>query len=222
MNSEQYIDSKLVFDFFKLLNDYDVNYVMIKNIGNELPYHLKDGKDIDILVHLEDRKKFTDVMTKGVFLKRIPPLGSERGYRFGYQLPEYQFWQKGGIKQTFYIDACFMLMCKSLTPNYWVPLDSSINDRVWKKKVWNKELGCWQTDDKTLLVYMLARCVFDKHGFSNAYKEDIEKKKQLIHDDSVQEMLHTVFYRFTEKISSMVISGEYDAIFDAYMRFTDY
>ena len=221
MNSE-YIDSQLIFEFFNVLNQSKVQYVLIKNIGQELPYRLKDGKDIDILVAIEDRYKLVESMLAAGFLKRIPPLGVENGYHFGYQLPEYQFWQKAGIMQTFYIDVCFKLMCKSLMPKYWIPLDGTINKRVWEEKVWNEELKCWQIDEKTLLVYLLVRCVFDKHSFSDIYIEEIEKRKQWIYEDEIQKMLHTVFYRFTPKISEMVTMRKYDSIMENYIRFTDY
>lgn len=218
----EYVDSKLVYDFFETLNRSEVRYVLIKNIGQELPHYLKDGKDIDILVSIEDRCKFAKTMLEAGFLKRIHPLGIESGYRFGYQLQECQFWQKNGIAQNFYIDVCFQLMCKSLTPNFWVPLDSAVNRRALEEKVWNERLGCWQMDEMTLLVYLLVRCVFDKHSFSKAYIEEIEKRKQWIYEEVVQKMLLTVFYRFSGRISEMVNAGEYDSILENYVQFTDY
>ncbi len=149
-------------------------------------------------------------------------MGVVNGYRFGYQLPEYQFWQKTGIAQTFYIDACFRLMCRSLTPQCWVPLDDSINRRAWEEKVWDETLQCWIMDEKTLLVYLLARCVFDKHVVSDAYRQEIEKRKQWLYDETVQRMLRTVFYRFTGRISEMITAGAYDAVFETYLQFSDY
>ena len=43
------IKSKYILDFFKTLNKENVQYMLIKNIGKELPHNLKDGKDIDII-----------------------------------------------------------------------------------------------------------------------------------------------------------------------------
>lgn len=40
------IKSKYILDFFKTLNKENVQYMLIKNIGKELPHNLKDGKDI--------------------------------------------------------------------------------------------------------------------------------------------------------------------------------
>ncbi len=217
-----YIEETVVMEFFELLNREQIRYVLIKNINDELPKRLKDGKDIDILVKLSDRKKFTEVMSQNGFLKRIQPLGKDNGYRFGYQLPEYQFWQKGGIQQTFYIDACFKLMCKSLTPRYWVPLDEMINERIWNEKVWDDQLQCWRADEKTLLVYLLARSVFDKRTFSETYRIEIDKRKELLKDKEVQSMLQTIFYKYTKTIIQYVLESKYEIIIPNYLKYTEY
>ena len=36
-----YIDANLIKQFFSELNNANINYVLIKNIANELPYKLK-------------------------------------------------------------------------------------------------------------------------------------------------------------------------------------
>ena len=195
---------------------------MIKNISQELPEHLPDGKDIDILVRLDERERYATIMKENRFLYRVHPLGRENGYRFCYQLPEYQFWQKKNIEETMYIDTSFTLMCKSLTPHCWVPLDSSINERVWRCKVWNPSLHCWQLDDDTLLVYLLARCVFDKRFFSDGYCQEIEARKENLSHPVVIDMLQTVFYRFTEELVQLIRDGCYSEIIGRYTRFTDY
>lgn len=220
--SNKYISRTLVEEFFQILNKNEIEYVLIKNIDNELPSALKDGKDIDILVNYASEDHFMKIMANNGFLKRIPPLGRENGYTFGYKLPEYQFWQKGNTKETFYIDASFKLMCKSLTPYYWVPLDNIINDRIWVEKVWEEELHCWRMDDKSLIVYLLARCVFDKRTFSEAYIKEIEVRKELLTDDTVKEMLKTVFYKYTDSITKYVLDKKYEDIIPNYFKFTDY
>ena len=222
MSNIEYIDKNLVDTFFKMLNAADINYVLLKNMGHELPERLKNGKDIDVLVNLEDRKRFTETMLENGFLHRIPPLGRENGYRFAYQLPEYQFWQLGGIEQIFYIDACFKLMCKSLTPKYWVPLDESINRAIWENKCWDENLKCWAMDDKTLVVYLLARAVFDKKNFSDVYIQEIEQRKYLLEDKQVYDMLRTVFYKYTDTLINLLRKSEYTKIVNSYITFKEY
>lgn len=39
-DTSKYIEAQEVLSFFKLLNDSNINYVLIKNVGGELPYKL--------------------------------------------------------------------------------------------------------------------------------------------------------------------------------------
>lgn len=220
--SDTYIKKEYIDNFFNMLNKSGVNYMLIKNIADELPCNLKDRKDIDIVVKFEDREKFTECMGAHGFLYREHPLGISGGWSFGYQLPQYQFWQLGGIKQVFYIDACFKLMCKSLSPKMWVPLDESINTHAWQNKEWNETLKCWQMGEKTLFVYLFARCVFDKHTFSEKYIAEIEKRKHLLSDAEVVAMIRTIFYKFTDTLIEMVKQDNYDEIIQKYLTFKNY
>lgn len=217
-----YLNKQHIYDYFAMMNRSGIRWILIKNIGHELPYRLKDGKDIDIMVDIHDKARFTEVMAQGGFLNRIPPLGIANGYRFGYQLPEYQFWQKASIKQKFYVDACFRLMCKSLTPHYWIPLDETINQNAWGNKVWDAELQCFRMGDKELLVYLLVRCVFDKHDFPTVYREEINQLKNLLDKKEVRDMLQTVFYKCTDMIIRMVMDEQYEHIYQAYIQYEDY
>lgn len=40
------VNPKLIKDFFLLLNMNNINYVLIKNDGNKIPYYLEDEKDV--------------------------------------------------------------------------------------------------------------------------------------------------------------------------------
>lgn len=216
------IDKIHIENFFDMLNKERISYSLIKNIAGELPTNLKDGKDIDILVKLEDREKFARVMGGHGFLYRVPPLGREGGWNFGYNLPEYQFWQLGNIPQTFYIDACFKLMCKSLTPKTWVPMNEEIQQLAWTEREWNERLGCWQLGPKTLFVYLFAREVFDKREFKKEYISEIEKRKSLIDDSEVLALLRTVFYNFTDMLVDLVKKSDYESIVGQYIKFQNY
>lgn len=216
------LPSKYIKNFFKMMNEENIEYRLIKNIAGELPDNLKDGKDIDIIVSLSDREKFAKCMDKNNFTLITHPLGSSEGWSFGYNLPEVNKWKLKGIKQRFYIDVCFMLMCKSISPKFWVPLDKYIQQRAWQEKEWNDVLGCWQIDQKTLTAYLLIRCIFDKQNFSDAYISEIEARKHLLDDSDVQAMLKTAFYKFTDTLIDMVYKGEYEHIVSKYITFTDY
>ena len=217
-----YIPKELVQSFFHDINQFGIHYVLIKNIGGELPETLKDGKDIDILVMEQDKQLFTQQMIKHGYHALTHPLGVEHGWAFAYGLPEYQFWNKGGTECKFYIDAAFKLCCKSFIPKVWIPLDKKINEDVWKNRSWDEENQWWMLDEKTELIYLLVRCIFDKNEFSGIYVTEIEQRKRLLQDSQVIEKLRLVFFRFTDTLIRMVEAGEYESIIQSYITFSDY
>jgi hypothetical protein len=213
----QYID-----DFFNTLNEHSVNYALIKNIDNELPEKLPDGKDIDILVHPESKQQFENIMLSNNYHTHTPPLGISNGWNFGYGLPEYQFWKKEDIPCDFYIDASFALCCKSLVPKTWIPLDTKINENVWGNKIFDRQNNFWKIDDRNLLIYLLVRCIFDKQYFSEAYIQEIEKLEKLLIDSYVHEAMEFVFFKFAPKLIDLLKDRKYVSVINEYISFKEY
>lgn len=217
-----YIDSTVIRTFFSELNDSHIQYVLIKNIDDELPDKLKNGKDIDILVRETDHEKFHTFMSEHGFHTHTHPKGRAKGWSFAYQLPEYEFWKKDNIKDVLYIDASFKLSCESLTPKTWIPLDRSINDDIWNNRVFDKEKNWWILDDKTQLIYLLCRSIFDKRNFKSGYVHGIEERLPYIDDQDVQKKLSKVFFKFSPVLTDMVKKKQYDQIIRAYLEYADY
>lgn len=71
-------------------------------MDDELPAHLENGKDIDILVKEEDKDLFAQKMLGLRYQSCIPPCGISNGWSFAYGLTEYQFW-KNQWKSMIYI-----------------------------------------------------------------------------------------------------------------------
>jgi len=206
--------------FFEMLNQAGLNYVLIKNISNELPGSLEDVKDIDILVHPDSKTEFEKVMENNGYERVIPPLGVENGWVFGYGVPSYQFWLKTQKPFQLYIDANFVLCCKSLIPKTWVPLNKPINDSVWREKKFDAGNGWWVMDDENQLLYLLTRCVFDKKSFSPAYILEIEKRKHLL--SHIREKLQITFYKYTPRLAEMIAQGRYPEIIGDYIAYDEY
>ncbi|MBQ8678844.1 MAG: hypothetical protein IJ530_03680 [Treponema sp.] len=217
-----FVPEKSIRDFFALLNENEIHYLLIKNICGELPGKLKGGKDLDILVHPDEITRFAKLMSENGFFYRIHPFGTEHGWKFAYGLEKHQFWQKKNSPKVFYIDVCFCLCVKSLTPKTWVPLDEKLNSRIWENQVWDNELSCPCLDEKTLFVYLFARSVFDKRGFSEKYIAEIEKRKDLIDDTEIRDLLSCIFYNFTDQLIQLAKNGKYGEIFSKFLTFKDY
>ena len=66
-------------DIFNILNESKLNYILLRNIGDELPSHLKIGKDIDVLIKKKDESNFKyffqSMMHNGMIMNyKIPRL----------------------------------------------------------------------------------------------------------------------------------------------------
>lgn len=217
-----YIERELIDAFFAGLYDAKIQYVLIKNIGAELPDHLKDGKDIDILVHKDSEAAFVCIMEAMDFQRIAHPLGTQAGWHFGYKLAENQFWSKRGTEQNFYVDVSEKLACKSLSPKMWIPLDNVINESIWHNRVFDEKNQWWIMDEENIAVYLLIRSVFDKHVFKKEYIVEIEKRKELFQKEPVIEKLKTVFFSYTPRLLDLVQEKRYDEIFSDYVGFDEY
>lgn len=216
-----YLDKSVVINFFSELNSSKVSYILLKNIGNELPGRLKKGKDIDIVVDQRDKELFEKVMQRH-FVKELPPYGIKNGWAFLYGLEEYQFWKGKSSCGDLYIDASFALACKGLMPNVWIPLDSKIQKRMWENRTWDKENNYWITDRETRFVYCIVRSIFDKKEFEKKYIDEIEKEKEVIDWGVVREILPLVVFKYADKLEHMIMEGKYDSIISEYISFTEY
>ena len=219
---ENCIDSEVIKDFFALLNRSGISYVLIKNIDNELPDSLPDGKDIDILVKEEEIETFQQIMENNGFDTCIHPVGRENGWQFLYGLPEYQKWKKANYEKTLYIDVSFRLSCKSLMPKTWAPLDASIQKRIWKERFFDADNQWWIMDYETRFAYYLFRCVFDKQVFSEEYIREIEKSCCDVDMSVVNGILRMVFFNYTDRLMDLVKERKYGSILQDYISFSDY
>jgi len=219
MNGEMLITANIVKSFFEFLDNAAIEYALIKNIGGELPHKLKKGKDIDILVKNSNLQRCMALILDNGFYKITHPRSQDTGWSLAYGASDpVMFESKPGLQVDIHCELCL----KSLMGNIWIPMDRIINNKAWNDRVWDDDNKWWTLDDKTQLIYLISRCIFDKGSFSETYKEEIIKRIGLLNDDTVQEMLEKVFFRFKDKLCEMLTSGQYNSIIGAYIAFCDY
>jgi hypothetical protein len=218
-----YIDRRFILEFFDILNTSKIQYILIKNIGRELPDKLVSGKDIDIVVHINYRTIINNLLLKNNFHHTLPPFGENQGWKFAYQLPQYQFYKKIIYPDAeLYIDINFKLCCKSLSAKIWIPLDDEINSSIWKNKVWDMENNWWYMDEYNLIVYLVVRCIFDKKYFSKEYIYEIDSRRELLNNSCVISKLKKVFFLFTPTLLYLLYERKYDDIIQSYISFAEY
>ena len=217
-----YIDKGVVNRFFELLNENNIKYILIKNICEELPNKLQNGKDIDILVNKQDEEKFEQVMNMDGFIIQKHPYGKDNGWQFLYGLKEYKKWKKKDCEYDFYIDVSFELSCGSLTPRTWIPLDKSIQKYIWENRKWDEENRWWIMDVNARYVYYIVRCMFDKKIFSEEYIYMIENEQTRIDEKVVHWMLKLIFFGATEEIQTVIREKKYDEVMEKYISYSKY
>ena len=85
----KYYSEADIIHFFNALNKSALNYILLRNIGNELPAELLIGKDIDLLIKKTDEEK-TALDTWKDALSNVMPHVEVRSRRVGgatFQIP---------------------------------------------------------------------------------------------------------------------------------------
>ncbi len=213
-------NAKDILDMFGILNAHKINYVLTKNIGDELPANLKIGKDIDLIVHPQHYTKLKYLMYIYGYDMILHPHGREVGWQFIYGAHENLFMINPSTNLI--IDVYAELCTKSIAMNAWLPLDKIIQESVWANKVWD-DVNKWRImDDENMVIYLLTRSIFEKNGFSDAYIQEIEKRKRFLTNSTARQKLEKIFFKFTDTLIDKVNRGQYGDMFNSYVQFTDY
>lgn len=211
------VDSKLIMDFFELLNGNNLKYVLLKNDDNVLPYHMESDNDIDFLIHPSDYNRLIDAAILNGYEKRI---GESCKRYFLYQLREDIFLKKDDCYFHFYE----ALACNPLTNmgNCKIPLENLVQEYIWGNREWDSNNKWWIMNDVSILFYLIVRSVFDKHYFKSKYVREIEKRINYIDCEDFYMLAQTVFYSFTAKMIEMVKREQYDRILGEYLSYKNY
>lgn len=215
-----YLQKETIQAFFKLLNQGKIEYLLIKNIADELPAKLMVNKDIDILVSEASLKNFDYIMKKNKFIQLIHPKGRENGWNYLYNMPECVMYKN--LKSGLEVDVTTILCTKSVNMNAWIPLDKIINESVWKEREWDEDNSWWKMDDKNLVVYLIVRAVFEKNQFSDTYIYEIEKRKEYLYTEDCKKKLKCVFFSYTDTLLNLIKDNNYKSIIPSYMTFCQY
>ncbi len=207
-------------ELFNILNAHNINYILTKNISDELPDKLKIGKDIDLIIHPNDYDKFKTLLADFGYRKITHPHGKEVGWIFMYGAHENIFLRHA--TNSLIVDAYAELCTKSIVMNAWLPLDRIIQESVWADKVWDAENQWWIMDDENMIIYLITRSVFEKNKFTEAYIREIDKRMRFLVSPDARRKLEKVFFKFTNTLLKMVSKGKYKEILTAYLMFTDY
>jgi len=207
----------MITDFFNNINSSKINYILIRNISNELPNALQVGKDIDLLVKYNDRKKIVQFLNKNGYRKINHPLKNDL---FLYGVNPFEMFNKYDVL----IDLNYQLTCRSLNAGEWIPLDRKIQDSAWKNKMIHEynQLRYFKLGIEDEFVSLISRSIFDKREFQPAYINTINQCLLNIDKENVIEKLELIFFRYTPILFEKIQNNDYNSIIESYLAFKAY
>lgn len=212
------VNPKAIIDFFDNINMSSLNYILIRNINNELPSGLAIGKDIDLLVHYNERTKFINFLIENGFKNIRHPLFNDI---FLYGVNKFELFVN---KDNVLLDLNYQLACRSLNANEWIPLDSKIQDNAWRNKIIYKssQISYYSLNAEDEFIVLVTRSIFDKREFQKGYIERIDELINFIDLDDVIDKLQLIFFKFVPVLISMLKKRQYNTILDRYISFSEY
>ena len=213
------INKNSIVNFFKSINESKIDYILIRNISNEIPEFLQEGKDIDLLINYRDHEMVHLFLQKNNF-KRIPH--PHRNNIFLYGVNKFNFFINS---DKVILDLNYQLACRSTDAGQWIPLDQTIQQSAWRNKKFitiNKDFGYWSLSFEDEFITLITRSVFDKNEFNQPYVKRIRELYQSINIKEVILKLELIFFKFTPYLLDLIDKDKYDIIVNHYLTFKDY
>jgi hypothetical protein len=205
---------------FNFLNKSGLDYILLRNINNELPDNLIKWKDVDFLARKNDKKRWVNILYKIGFQKKIlHPLWNDIRL---YGVDRFDMFsnKNNGISLDFH----YQLVCRSTNNREWIPLDKDIQNSAWKNRqlIKQRKLQYYALSNEDYFLHLITRCIFDKGFFSEEYIKEIKKYEPILHLTLLTSKFNKVFFKFTNTLLHMINIGEFNKIREAYISFSEY
>ena len=212
----RYFKKQQIIDFFSILNNAGVEYILLRNINNELPTKLSVNKDIDLIIIEEDLHLLQVSLIQNNW-REIPH--PHHALPFLYNMCPFKFYEKEGL----HIDICCQLCCRSLNNGEFFPLDMQIQRDIWLNKIatsntpWKYRLSI---EDEFL--HLITRCIFDKKRFEEEYIKEINCLFTKCNKSVILDKFEIVFFKFSKNLIKLIESELFNEIIDSYLKFQEY
>ena len=213
-----FFDSADIIKIFDRFNRSDLKYILLRNSYNELPDKLSIGKDIDILVDINSKSLFHNIMQDMHFRKiRHPFKSKERLY--GANLFEMYKNKKGVL-----VDVNYEFCVQSLDKGQLIPLDKKIQLNIWKnfKKVKYKNMNFNFMGNEEYFITMLSRLIYDKKEIDLWHKKELTRLLSIVDFDLVTCYSNLIFFKYTNKLLRSIKNKNFTDFFGSYLTFYDY
>lgn len=167
---------------------------------------------VRFLVRSEDKRILLEQAVESGWRKKESP--EKEGYLYGVE----KFLRF--ILDQVELEFCFQIACRSTLNGSWVPLDRCINYGAIERSVEENGIRLLSPEDR--VPYLLANCIYTKKTFTDEDCRLIEEARKKADEKQMREKTGAVFFRFTDKLFSLIDQGEYAGLTDALWRFADY
>jgi hypothetical protein len=212
------IDQKIIIEMFEMLNENKIEYVLLRNIGNELPSNYSTNKDIDILVNPNSKTKLHQILLRNNWRKIKHPWDFDNNFVFLYAMDKFEMFTNISIN----LDVCYQLPCRSINRGEWMPLDQMILNSVWTNRYKHPEYNWYQMCTEDQLVHLISRSIFDKKTFTDLYIYEIKTLFKEANLEEFSNRLDLVFFKYTPRLIKNIENNNYENIVQDYLQFTEY
>lgn len=215
------VEAKYIISFFNQLNQSGLDYILIRNINEELPLSLERGKDIDLLVKKQNQKDFRKFFFANQY-KEIEHPFSKDTYLYTADKPiKFLSSSNAGV----WIDLNFQALVRSLDAGQWIPLDNNIQESLWenRKQVCNSnDFSYWALSEEDEFVLLVARAIFDKKCFTEGYLKRIKELWPLVNKPLIEEKFNQIFFKFSFCLMELIEKHSFQEIIEKYLTFVGY
>ena len=207
-----------VLNVFRCLNSSGVDWLLLRNTGDELPNNLAEGKDIDILVRPDDRDRMiTHLVSNSFYTIRHP-------YDEDIKLYGIHDFDMLKTDANLLLDINYEIACRSTDGGQWIPLDKEIQESVWCNRIVKSMAGedISMPSDEDLFVTTLARCVFVKRSFTQWHRKKLSELFERVGLSGAAQKLPLVFFAYSQRLLNLIQGERYDEIVEDYLSFADY
>jgi hypothetical protein len=213
-----FVPEKSITSLFKKLNSPPIQYILLRNISNELPSKLTPGKDIDILARYSDRSELISFF-RNLNFKHVRHPNFADVFLYGVNYFDFFSHPDG-----YFVDINYQIVCRSLNQREWIPLDRKIQTTGWNCRIFDEgeTLPAYRLSPEIEFISLIARCIFDKQHFPSGYQSRINSLLTQVSLCSIVVDLKLVFFGFTERLLDMIQKQQYSDVFQEYLTFYSY
>ena len=189
-------------DFISFLQKSNIRYKKIET----------RNKLATIIIDPSHRKRFVDaVLSNKEIIRLNHPYGKFFGYTFLYQMHDFSLLKY----RNKYIEIFYELPCLSTTENTWIPLDRSIQNRIWASPDDN-------IDEIAYMIYRICWAIFIDKEFSSFTISVIENTYPLVDLNDFQFYLDKVFFKYSKRMIEHFNHHNFNDIVREYFTFVEY